>query len=121
MSLKSRIYFIFNNPSIDITFSLEILDLYLDIKPAVKEVDSHVQLFQTHLSVPHTFISFLMIELTCFKIKMKKAEFYFLSLATFQVLNATCYGYVMLSCHIRVHPSDVPMLCVCVCIMVMVL
>ena len=83
-------YFILNNPAIDTTFSLEILDLYLGTKLAVKEVDSHVQLFQTHLSVPSTFVSFLIIELICFKIKMKKGGLYFLSLATFQVLNATC-------------------------------
>lgn len=48
-------YFILNKPSIDTTFSLEILDLYWGIKLAVKEVDSHVQ-FQTHFSVPNTFM-----------------------------------------------------------------
>lgn len=60
-----------------------------------------------------------MIELTCFKIKTKKVGLYFLDLATFQVLNATCYGYVIMS--YSMHRSDIPMSCVCVGITVMVL
>lgn len=58
-----------------------------------------------------------MIELTRFKIKTKKVGLYFLNLATFQVLNATCYGCVIMS-H-SMHRRDVPMLCVCVGIKVM--
>lgn len=42
-----------------------------------------------------------------------KKEFYFLNLATFQVLNATCYGYVMLCYDIRTRTIVMFPCCVC--------
>lgn len=45
---------------------------------------------------------------------MKNVEFYFLSVATFQVLSATSYGYVSMLRDVCMHGGDVTVSRVCV-------